>query len=112
MAPSKTLATGRNLSSSFIGFKPGELTIVGNTPTYPEFDLFPVAKAVAAGAESVIADSAEYVRTPPVTISSNASGFPLYKRANVVAEELVPSITIMITFFGCRSTFFTFAFTV
>ena len=63
------------MSSSFIGFKPGELTIVGNTPTYPEFDLFPVAKAVAAGAESVIADSAEYVRTPPVTISSNASGF-------------------------------------
>ncbi len=38
----------------FIGFKPGELTIVGNIPTYPEFDLFPVAKAVAAGAESVI----------------------------------------------------------
>ena len=66
--PSNTFATGRNLSSSFIGSKLGELTIEGNTPTYPEFDLFPVANAVAAGAESVIADSAENVRTPPVTI--------------------------------------------
>ncbi|COF80761.1 Uncharacterised protein [Streptococcus pneumoniae] len=67
-APSNTFATGRNFSSSFIGCKLGELTIEGNIPTYPEFDLFPVAKAVAAGAESVIADSAENVRTPPVTI--------------------------------------------
>ncbi len=74
--------------------------MVGRTPTNLSFDLFPVARAVAAGAESVMADSAEYVRMPPDSISSMARLSPLYHLERVVAPVLVPSITIMMTLVG------------
>jgi hypothetical protein len=56
-------------------------------------DLWPVAKAVAAGAESVINDSALYVRTPPTRISSKAKGTPFTQRAIVVCAAPIPSAT-------------------
>ncbi|MNH36784.1 hypothetical protein D3C79_976140 [compost metagenome] len=58
-APSKTLATGRIVSPLANCANPGELITAGSTPTNLRFDLCPVANAVAAGAESVRADSAE-----------------------------------------------------
>ncbi|WP_162200586.1 hypothetical protein [Mesobacillus campisalis] len=42
-----------------------------------------------------IADSAEWGRTPPMTISPIGMFLPLYHLVRVVAPALVPSITII-----------------
>ena len=59
------------------------VVVSGKMPKNLVLDLNPVAKAVAAGAESVMRDSALYVRNPPTRILSSARGAPLYQRVKV-----------------------------
>jgi hypothetical protein len=64
--------------------------------------LCPVAKAVAADAESVMTESAAHVETDPFWMLSKFNGSPLYHRAIVCVLNEQPSGTSTITFLISR----------